>query len=212
MKSKGPVLPKNHNVVQDLQKQHYFILIGASTGGPRALQYVLTSIPKNIPASIFIVQHMPPIFTGSLAERLNDVCQITVKEARNNERALTGHAYIAPGNSHLEINKTSDGSIFLSLSKAQQVSGHRPSVDVLFKSAANNLDKNIIGVIMTGMGTDGANGVRELKKNTECYIIAQDEETSVVFGMPRSAIDTGAVDDVVPLHEIASCILKRLVV
>lgn len=208
-KTKFP-LSEGHRITQGLQKQHYFILIGASTGGPRALQYVLTSIPKDVPASILIVQHMPPVFTKSLAERLNNLCQITVKEAGNNERALLGHAYIAPGDHHLEINKISDENIFLSLSMAKQVSGHRPSVDVLFKSAANNLNKNVIGVIMTGMGTDGADGVRELKKNTECYIIAQDEETSVVYGMPRNAINTGVVDDIVPLHKIANYILKRL--
>lgn len=207
---KKPVLSESYKIMQSLQKQHYFILIGTSTGGPRALQDVLTSIPKDISASILIVQHMPPVFTKSLAERLNNMCQITVKEAEDNERALLGHAYIAPGNYHLEINKTSNEDVFLSLSTAQQVSGHRPSVDVLFKSVANNLKKNVIGVIMTGMGVDGANGIRELKENTECYIIAQDRETSVVYGMPGSAISTGVVDDIVPLYEITNYILKRL--
>lgn len=210
IKTKKPVLSESYKIMQSLQKQHYFILIGTSTGGPRALQYVLTSIPKDISASILIVQHMPPVFTKSLAERLNNMCQITVKEAEDNERVLLGHAYIAPGNYHLEINKTSNEDVFLSLSTAQQVSGHRPSVDVLFKSVANNLKKNVIGVIMTGMGVDGANGIRELKENTECYIIAQDRETSVVYGMPGSAISTGVVDDIVPLYEITNYILKRL--
>lgn len=203
-------LPGSYRRIASLQKDHYFIAIGTSTGGPRALQYVLTSIPQNIYATILIVQHMPEGFTRSLAERLNSMCQITVKEAEDKERALPGHAYIAPGNYHLEINKRPDNQVFLSLSNKEPVSGHRPSVDVLFKSLANNLKKNVIGVIMTGMGTDGTEGIRELKKKTQSYIIAQDEETSVVYGMPRSAVKTGVVDDIVPLHKITGYILKKL--
>lgn len=201
---------KRHPSVGGLQKEQYFILIGTSTGGPRALQYVLTLIPRDINASILVVQHMPEGFTKSLAERLNTMCQITVKEAENNEKALPGHAYIAPGNYHLEVSKRANNEVFLSLSETQAVSGHRPSVDVLFKSVAKNLNKNIIGVIMTGMGSDGAQGVKELKQNTQCYIIAQDEDTSIVYGMPRSAVNTGLVDDIVPLYEISNYILKKL--
>lgn len=212
IKIKSPSLPQDYNndVKGRTQRQHYFIVIGTSTGGPRALQYVIPLIPKNIPASILIVQHMPPGFTKSLAERLNNMSQITVKEAEDGERPLPGHAYIAPGNYHLELNKMSNNDVFISLSKGQPVSGHRPSVDTLFKSVANSIDKNVIGIIMTGMGADGADGVKELKKNTDCYIIAQDEETCVVYGMPKSAINTGVVDDIVPLYEITNYILKRL--
>ncbi len=210
IKSNKPYLSKNYRKIRKFKKQDYFILIGTSTGGPRALQYLLTSIPKDIPASILIVQHMPPGFTKSLAERLDNMCEITVKEAKDKEKVLPGHAYIAPGNYHLEINKVSNEDVFLSLSTAKQVSGHRPSVDVLFKSVAENINKNIIGVIMTGMGSDGAKGAKELKDKTECYIIAQDQESSVVYGMPRSAINMGVVDDIVPLYEITNYILKKL--
>lgn len=196
--------------IQNTKKQHSFIVIGTSTGGPRALQYVIPLIPKNIPASILIVQHMPAGFTKSLADRLDNMSQIRVKEAEDGEKALPGYAYIAPGNYHLELNRSPNGEVLLSLSTASPVSGHRPSVDVLFSSVAKHISTNVIAVVMTGMGADGANGAIELKKNKNCYILAQDEETCVVHGMPRSAINTGAVDDIVPLYEITSYILKRL--
>jgi len=191
------------------ENKHYFIIIGTSTGGPRALQHVLPLMPKDIPASILIIQHMPPGFTKSLAERLNNMSSITVKEAENGEKPLPGYAYIAPGDYHLKVKK-SNNDIFLTLSQDQTVSGHRPSVDTLFKSVANNVDKNIIAIIMTGMGADGSNGIKELKDNTDCYVIAQDQSTSIVYGMPRSAVNTGCVDNIVPLHEITDYILKRL--
>lgn len=200
----------NKSSTQSRKNKHYFIVIGTSTGGPRALQHVLPLMPKNIPASILIVQHMPPGFTKSLAERLNNMSNITVKEAEDDEKVLPGHAYIAPGNYHLEIKTKPNSDVFIKLSQEEPVSGHRPSVDALFKSVANNIDENIIAVIMTGMGADGSNGVKELKNNTDCYVIAQDEDTSVVYGMPKSAVNMGVVDDIVPLHEITNYILKKL--
>lgn len=195
--------------IRSQKDKHFYIVIGTSTGGPKALQHVLPLIPRDIPASILVVQHMPPGFTKSLAERLNNMSNITVKEAENNEKPLPGYAYIAPGDYHLKINK-SDNNVFLTLSKEQSVSGHRPSVDTLFTSVANNIKENIIAVVMTGMGADGSNGIKELKNNTDCYVIAQDEKSSIVYGMPRSAVNTGYVDDIVPLNEITNYILKRL--
>jgi len=199
----------NKPLTQSSKSKHYYIIIGTSTGGPRALQHVLPLIPKDIPASILIVQHMPQGFTKSLAERLNNMSNITVKEAENDEKPLPGYAYIAPGNHHLKVKKL-ENDILLTLSQDQPVSGHRPSVDTLFKSVANNVDKNIIAIIMTGMGADGSRGVKELKANTDCYVIAQDENSSIVYGMPRSVVNTGCVDHVVPLHEITNYILKKL--
>ena len=195
---------------RDKEKNQNLILIGTSTGGPRALQDVIPLMPKDIPASILIVQHMPPGFTKSLAERLNHISHITVKEAENNEKLLPGYVYIAPGNYHLKINSKSNMDIFIELTQEQSVSGHRPSVDVLFESVANNIAKNIIAVVMTGMGSDGANGAKKLKEQTDCYVMAQDESTSIVYGMPRSAVNAGVVDHIAPLNEITNHILKRL--
>lgn len=206
-KTKKPYnnLIKNYN-----NDTHYYVLIGTSTGGPKALQQVIPLIPKNIKISVLIVQHMPAGFTKSLATRLNNISDITVKEAEQAEKILPGYAYIAPGNYHLGIKKTTNNYFNISLSQGEIVSGHRPSVTELFKSAADNIENNIIAVVMTGMGSDGSEGVRALKGKKNCYIIAQNEETSIVHGMPKSAINTGAVDDIVPLSEIANYILKRL--
>jgi len=207
-KSQSFIKPSKQ-LTKSKEGKHYFIIIGTSTGGPRALQHVIPLMPKDIPASILIVQHMPPGFTKSLAQRLNNMSNITVKEAEDEEKALPGYAYIAPGDHHLKI-KRYNNDVFITLSNDQVVSGHRPSVDTLFKSVANNINDNIIAVIMTGMGADGSNGVKELKANTDCYVIAQDKNTSIVYGMPRSAVNTGYVDDIVPLDEIKNYILKRL--
>lgn len=192
------------------RNKHNLIVIGTSTGGPRALQSVIPLLPEDLPASILIVQHMPPGFTKSLADRLNTMSSITVKEAEDGEKILPGHAYIAPGSFHLKIKEKQSHDIFLQLTKEDPVSGHRPSVDALFESVSKHVHKNIIAVVMTGMGSDGSRGVKKLKDNTECYVIAQDEASSIVYGMPRSAVNTGTVDDIVPLNEIANYILRKL--
>lgn len=204
-----PLNMHNKSSTENQKNKQSLVVIGTSTGGPRALQQVIPLIPKNISASILIVQHMPPGFTKSLAERLNNISNVTVKEAEDGEKALPGYVYIAPGDHHLGVKRSYNG-IFLTLSQEQTVSGHRPSVDTLFKSVANNIDEDIVAVIMTGMGADGSKGVMELKRKTNCYVIAQDENTSIVYGMPRNAVNTGCVDNIVPLHEIANYILKRL--
>lgn len=182
------------------------IVIGASTGGPRALQSVIPLIPKNINASIAVVQHMPPKFTKSLADRLNSISEIEVLEGEDNLILKRGYCYIAPGDYHMKIIE--DGNIFkLKLDKGPLVKGLRPSVDVLMESASKLNGLKIVGVIMTGMGTDGANGIVEIKKS-KGYIIAQDKESSIVFGMPKSAIATKCVDKVVPLNKIAEEIIE----
>ena len=181
------------------------IAIGASTGGTQALESVLSALPSNAPG-IMIVQHMPEHFTTSFAERLNGLCQIEVKEAQDGDTVVPGRALIAPGNFHMLLRRS--GAIY----KAQVKSGplvcrHRPSVDVLFKSVARYAGQNAVGVIMTGMGGDGSKGLLEMKQNG-AETIAQDENSCVVFGMPKEAIAAGAVDHVVPLTHIPQKILS----
>ena len=184
------------------------IAIGTSTGGPRALQDVIPFIPRNIDAGILIVQHMPPGFTKSLAERLDGMSQIHVKEAEDGDVMQAGVAYLAPGDSHIKVTK--QGSQFvIKLDNGERVSGHKPSVDAMMYSIASLNDSNVIGVIMTGMGADGADGMSKVKAN-KGFIIAQDEESCVVFGMPKSTIKLGVVDKVVSLTNIANEIVKAM--
>lgn len=184
------------------------IAVGTSTGGPKALLEVLRNIPENIPAAFVIVQHMPPGFTKSLAARLNSLCDIHVKEAEDDEMIKPGFAYIAPGDFHLEVRRTSDDILKLKLSKEAPAGGHRPAVDVMMDSIAETKYPNVIGVIMTGMGSDGSKGIVKIKKQNSATIISQDEESCVVYGMPNSAVKTGVVDQVVPLKEISEVIIK----
>lgn len=189
-------------------KGNRIIAIGTSTGGPKALQYVIPNLPGDMDASVLIVQHMPPGFTKSLAERLDSMSELNVKEAEDSEELKPGYAYIAPGNFHLRIVKENNRFI-IRLGDGETVSGHKPSVDAMMDSLAQLNISNLIGVIMTGMGSDGAKGLAKLK-NDKNYIIAQDEESCVVFGMPKSAIKLGAVDKVVSLDEISNEIIKAM--
>ncbi|GHC33044.1 protein-glutamate methylesterase/protein-glutamine glutaminase [Aidingimonas halophila] len=181
------------------------LIIGASTGGTEAIRNVLEPLPPNCPA-VMITQHMPGGFTRSFAERLDKLCRITVKEAQEGERVLPGHAYIAPGDTHLKLGR-SGANYVVRLDSGAPVNRHRPSVDVLFRSAANVAGRNAIGVLLTGMGKDGAAGLLEMKQ-AGARTVAQDEESCVVFGMPREAIAMGAADDVVPLMDIAPRLMK----
>ncbi|MFJ8243957.1 chemotaxis response regulator protein-glutamate methylesterase [Peribacillus asahii] len=184
------------------------VLIGTSTGGPRALQTVLTNLPQSINAPILVVQHMPPGFTRSLAERLDSLCHIHVKEAEDGELIQKGTAYIAPGGFHLKVRKIGTGSAII-LEQSEPRNGHRPSVDVMFESVANELiDFTKITVIMTGMGSDGANGLIELKRKGQVKAIAESQETSIVFGMPKAAIATHLIDTVENVENIAKTIVK----
>jgi two-component system chemotaxis response regulator CheB len=151
---------------------------------------------------------MPSGFTGSLAERLNSMSQLEVKEAVNGEIIMPGCAYIAPGDYHLGVKNCKDGSLKIKLLRSSPVNGHRPSVDVMLESISQTGRKGIIAVIMTGMGKDGSEGIKKIKKNNNGYIIAQDESSCVVYGMPKAAIETGLVDMVVQLENIADAILK----
>jgi two-component system chemotaxis response regulator CheB len=182
------------------------VCIGTSTGGPRALQHVLTKLPPDIHAPIFIVQHMPPGFTQSLANRLNSLSAITVKEAENDEVAQNGIAYIAPGGSHLLVMKTGS-SLRIKIDKSDIRNGHRPSVDVLFESISEIQDYRKIAVIMTGMGSDGTEGLKKLKLTGVVKAISESEQTSVVFGMPKAAQSTQLIDKVENVEDIAASIM-----
>ncbi|KPQ22296.1 MULTISPECIES: protein-glutamate methylesterase/protein-glutamine glutaminase [unclassified Halomonas] len=183
------------------------IIIGASTGGTEAIRAVLEPLPANAPA-ILITQHMPGGFTRSFAERLDRLCRITVKEAADGERVLPGHAYIAPGDQHLKLAR-SGANYVARLDDGPPVNRHRPSVDVLFHSAAEQAGKNAIGVILTGMGKDGAAGLLEMRQ-AGAATIAQNEESCVVFGMPREAIAMGGAADVTALGEIPARLMSLI--
>jgi two-component system chemotaxis response regulator CheB len=183
-----------------IQTTEKVVVVGASTGGTEALREFLEAMPLDAPG-IVIVQHMPEHFTARFAERLNSICRITVKEAADNYSVMRGHALIAPGNRHLLL-KRSGARYCVELRDGPLVSRHRPSVDVLFRSAARYAGRNVVGVIMTGMGDDGAKGMLEMKE-AGAYNIAQDEASCVVFGMPAEAIKKNAVDRVLPLGSIA---------
>jgi len=198
------VLPSVANRITSTEK---LIIIGASTGGTEAIKDVLLQMPPDCPG-ILIAQHMPEGFTKSFAARLDTLCRISVCEAVHNERILPGHAYVAPGHSHLLLNR-SGANYVTELSQGPPVNRHRPSVDVLFRSAANCAGRNALGVILTGMGKDGAAGMLEMKK-AGAWTVAQDEATCVVFGMPKEAIAVGGADEVVSLHEIPRRVMAHL--
>lgn len=195
------------------RKQTYsrtIVTIGTSTGGPRALQQVIPCLPADFSAPILIVQHMPPGFTKSLAERLNSMSAVHVKEAVHGEILEDGTAYIAPGNYHMHVKKRGIAMV-VELSQKEPVNGHRPSVDVLFESAGELDQTNKIAVILTGMGSDGSNGIKRMKtKDPSTITIAESEKTAVIYGMPKSAVKTNCVNHIVALNQVADT-LENLV-
>jgi two-component system chemotaxis response regulator CheB len=182
------------------------VVIGASTGGTEALRALLEVMPPDAPGMV-IVQHMPEVFTRAFANRLDSLCRISVKEAESNDTVLRGRALIAPGNHHALL-KRSGARYYVEIKDGPLVCRHRPSVDVLFRSAARYAGRNAVAAILTGMGDDGASGMLEMKQ-AGAFTIAQDEATSVVFGMPNEAIKRGAVDSILPLQAIAPSILTH---
>jgi two-component system chemotaxis response regulator CheB len=195
--------PVSHAMAKTTEK---IVVVGASTGGTEALTDFLQAMPLDSPGLV-IVQHMPEHFTRAFATRLDDICKISVKEAEDNDTVIRGRALIAPGNYHALL-KRSGARYYVEIKDGPLVSRHRPSVDVLFRSAARYAGKNSIGVIMTGMGDDGAKGMLEMKESG-AYTIAQDEESCVVYGMPKKAIELNAVDQVLALKEIPAAVLKE---
>jgi two-component system chemotaxis response regulator CheB len=199
----GAVIPKREpHLIRETT--HKVVVVGASTGGTEALRELLEAMPPDAPG-IAVVQHMPEVFTAQFAKRLDQLCRIEVKEAQPNDRLVSGRALIAPGNRHLVVRR-SGALYFTDVLDGPPVSLHRPSVNVLFRSAAQAVGPNAVGVILTGMGDDGAEGLAEMKK-AGARTIAQDESTCVVFGMPKEAIAAGGVDEVLPLPRIAPQIL-----
>lgn len=192
----------NKSMVETTEK---VVVVGASTGGTEALRVFLESLPLDSPG-IAIVQHMPENFTSAFAKRLDKLCKISVKEAEDGDSVIRGRALIAPGNYHMLL-KRSGARYYVEIKEGPLVSRHRPSVDVLFRSASRYAGKNAVGVIMTGMGDDGAKGMLELKE-AGAQNIAQDEKTCVVFGMPHEAIKLGAVDKILPLQNISGAVLN----
>jgi len=184
------------------------VAIGTSTGGPRALQTLIPELPSNINATIVIVQHMPPKFTKSLADRLNSISNIKIKEAEEGDILLKGHGYIAPGDYHLTVVKESN-NLVVRLNQDPQVMGLRPTVDMMMESIANIKGYSKVGVILTGMGSDGTKGIVKMKQSGS-YTIAQNEETSVVFGMPKAAIATNSIDVVLSLDKISDKIISKV--
>jgi two-component system chemotaxis response regulator CheB len=202
--SADAILPSTTRRFSSTEK---LIAIGASTGGTEAIKEVLTNLPADAPG-VLVAQHMPEHFTKSFADRLNNLCKISVKEAEHNERILPGHAYIAPGHSHLLLRR-SGAHYIAELNQGPLVNRHRPSVDVLFRSVANVAGANALGIILTGMGKDGVQGLLEMKQ-AGSHTIAQDEASCVVFGMPKEAIAAGSVREVLPLQNIARRTLEYL--
>lgn len=205
--SQRPKIPEG---LRDLGKEPTIVAIGTSTGGPRALQRVLPLVPKNTQASFLVVQHMPPGFTKSLADRLNTLSEITVKEASQGEVLKPGYGYIAKGGCHLRVKRNNRGALTLDLGEDPPVSGHRPSVNALFQSLLEEKVRGVISVIMTGMGSDGAQGIKALKRATKNHVIAQEEASCVVYGMPKAVVDQGDADEVADLDDITKRVLKHL--
>jgi two-component system chemotaxis response regulator CheB len=189
-----------------IKKTEKIIVLGASTGGTEAIRVFLESLPSNSPG-IVIVQHMPEEFTRAFAKRLDELCLVSVKEAENNDHVIPGRVLIAPGNHHIQLKRHGE-RYFVEVNDGPLVNHHRPSVDVLFRSAARYAGANSIGIIMTGMGKDGAQGMSELNE-AGGYTIAQDEKTCIIFGMPREAIKKGGIDKTLPLDRIAQEVIRR---
>lgn len=200
-------LPERKKVEVKREKAKKLIVIGSSTGGPGALERVLTRIPGDVRAGILVVQHMPAGFTRSLADRLNKISEIDIKEAQDGDQILEGRALIAPGNYHMVIRKGMNQ--FITLNQEPPLHAVRPAADITMRSAASMFGQNIVGVILTGMGSDGAFGMKEIKERGG-RTIACDEKTCVIFGMPKAAIELGCIDKVVPLDNIAAEIESML--
>ena len=186
---------------------HRLVAIGTSTGGPRALQAVVTKLPCSLPCGVVIVQHMPAGFTKSLAERLDSISEVSVKEAEDHDIIKAGHVYIAPGNYHMTV-RNSGGIPEISLNQDPPLGSHRTAVDVLFDSLVP-FGRDLVSVILTGMGCDGSAGMQKIKR-AGGYIIAESEATAVVYGMPKAVVDLGIADEVLPVQQVASAIVNAV--
>jgi len=205
---KAPARPIRPRLEYAGETECELVAIGTSTGGPVALKTVLSMLPGSLPVGLVVVQHMPPVFTKAFADRLNDSCEISVKEAENGDAIIPGRVLLAPGNWHMTVSKFGTEPR-VALDQSENVNGHRPSVDVLMHSVALEYGSRAVGVIMTGMGRDGAEGLRELHRRGG-HVIAQDRESSVIYGMNREVVQNGSADEVVPVDRIADRIVEAL--
>lgn len=205
-KTQTPAAPKPVAAVRLSQTTDQVVAMGTSTGGTHALEAVLTRMPANCPG-IVVVQHMPEKFTAAFAQRLDRLCQCEVREAADGDRVIPGLVLIAPGGLHMQLRR-SGAQYRVAVTDGPAINRHKPSVDVLFRSVASVAGCNALGIIMTGMGDDGANGLLAMRE-AGAHTIAQDRESSVVFGMPREAIERGAAVDILPLSEMARAIVRR---
>ncbi len=206
-KNREPAGGEKVKFLTRIKTTNTLIAVGASTGGTSTMEILFKSFNRSFPATLAVI-HMPERFTRTFAERLNEICPVDVKEAENDERLLPGTVYIAPGNCHMQVRAFGTEQT-LRISSGPKMHNQRPAVDVLFQSVAENIGKNAIGVLLTGMGRDGAAGLLAMKQQG-AYTIAQDERTSIVFGMPKEAIALGATDVVLPIERIAGEIMRRI--
>ncbi len=198
--------PKKKAVV----KGEKLIALACSTGGPKALQQVIPYLPKDLNAPMVLVQHMPMGFTRSMAERLNEISKVTVKEAEGDEVLQKGYVYIAPGGKHMEVVKMTDGRHKVAFNDMPAIGGLKPCANIMYDSLSKTGYDEIVCVILTGMGADGTSGILSLEKRKSIYVISQDAKSCVVYGMPKAVYDAGVVDEVVPLTEVAATITKRV--
>jgi two-component system chemotaxis response regulator CheB len=199
--------PQSENLYKPSTVDFHVVTLGISTGGPFSLQKIIPMLPKEFPLPILIVQHMPPKFTKSLSERLNSMSQIAVKEAEHGETIKGGTVYVAQGGFHMKAVKNGISTPTIAISEQPSTTLHRPSVDVMMESSVQAYGRNVLGVIMTGMGHDGLEGLKIIKSRNG-YCLAQNEETCVVYGMPKSAVDAGIADAIVPLEHIPETMVK----
>ena len=205
--SEKVVIRKNAETIKSGNK---LVALACSTGGPKALQSVIPYLPKNLNAPMVLVQHMPAGFTKSMADRLNEVSQIQVKEAEDGDVLKKGTVYIAPGGKHMEVKRSPDGSHRIKLNDMPPIGGLKPCANITYDSLTGSGYDQIVCVVLTGMGADGTNGIKTLAKSKPVYVIAQNVETCVVYGMPKAIAETGLVNEVVPLAEVAQTITKNV--
>lgn len=186
------------------------VALASSTGGPKALQSVIPYLPKGLDAPVVLVQHMPKGFTKSMADRLNELSQVTVKEAEEGDILQNGWVYIAPGGQHMEVARTPDGRHKIKLNDSPAIGGLRPCANITYESLRSSSFDEITCVVLTGMGADGTKGILSLQKTKPIYVVSQNAQTCVVYGMPKAIAETGIVDEVVPLTEVAQSIIKNV--
>ena len=203
------VRPKTRPAVNNIKGHNKIVALACSTGGPKALQSVIPLLPKNLDAPVVLVQHMPAGFTKSMADRLNETSAITVKEAENGDVLKKGTVYVAPGGKHMEVKKTTEGHV-ISLNDMPAIGGLRPCANITYDSLKTSGYDQVVCVVLTGMGADGTNGILSLEKSKPVYVISQNAETCVVYGMPKAIAETGIVNEVVPLDQVATSITKNV--